>query len=134
MNRIGAAWAFAVLVGGTLAACSSSSGGSGSNNITGPSCPSGSMPPVGGTQSNSACDQCAQSKCASASACVNTDCSGYVSCFCACKMGDTSCYTNCFGQLSSGSCGTCISGALSCQAQSCSSACSVTFDAGLFTD
>jgi hypothetical protein len=131
MNRIGAAWAFAVVVGGALVACSSSSGSSGGNNIMGPSCLGGAMPPVGGSQSNSACDQCTQSKCGSASGCVNTDCSGYLSCYCACKSGDTSCYTNCFGQLSSGSCGMCISSILSCETQSCSSACSVGFDAGL---
>ena len=134
MNRIGAAWAFAVVVGGALVACSSSSGSSGGNNITGPSCPSGSMPPLGGSQSNSACSQCQQSKCASAGACANTDCSGFVSCYCACRPGDTTCYMNCFGQLSSGSCSTCLSSISSCETQSCSSACFGGFDAGLFTD
>jgi hypothetical protein len=134
MNRTRAAWAFAVVVGGALVACSSSSGSSGGNNITGPSCPSGSMPPLSAGQSNSACDQCTQSKCASAGACADTDCSGFRSCYCACPASDSNCHLNCTMQLSSGSCTSCIANIFSCEAQSCSSACSISVDAGLFTD
>jgi hypothetical protein len=139
MNRAGVVWALAALLVGSLAACSSSSstggGSSGAGGVTGPSCPAGSMPPMAMAQSAStACNQCLQDKCGSASQCVSTDCASFESCYCACPEADNNCHASCSAQVTMGTCGTCLQSIVTCETQTCLDACLAGFDAGLSSD
>ncbi len=78
-------------------ACSSSSKGSGglAFNYSGPSCPSGQ--PANTTAVSQACITCAEDACSNPSenTCVNSTCSAYYTCYCACAAMDTTCQGGC---------------------------------------
>ena len=112
-------------------ACSSSKGSGGlAFNYSGPSCPSGQ--PATTTAVSQACITCAENACSSPSenTCVNSTCSAYYTCYCACAATDTTCQGGC---RQSSDCMTCEATLTDCFTTavtgSCSSQCG--FDAGV---
>ena len=91
---------------------------SASGPYSGPSC-QGS----GGAQtSNTACDQCVHAACANAAQCLQSDCSDYLACDCACQPNDSTCHTGCASKATS-ACHSCVVSLTQCQETSCTSEC-----------
>jgi hypothetical protein len=110
-------------LGGPGGSSGGGSGGSGSGSggngfpFSGPTC---SNIPGG-------CWSCLQSNCPNLG-CLTSDCSTYLTCYCACALGDQQCYSGCQSDVTP-ACASCAQSIGQCT-QSCQSQCSVSGGGG----
>ncbi len=140
MNRTGTAWVSAVVVAcacggsgdGSFASASDSAASDGAAEVaevTGPSCPSGTMAAMGQPQ-NAACDQCVEKNCTNAGLNAEMACAPFSNCYCPCAPTDQVCHGKCRASLSM-ACTTSFGHLLGCEIGDCAGSCAgPPFDAG----